>query len=723
MPPLVRIRLGRDLVRAFGPGWIAYRAGYTVQQRLGLLQRRWPPATWENVPLGAMLSDPSLADPERYLDYRRHAPSTFLFRPGDRGSFASTLRQWDLDTEGPRAAADDALHGTFRYFSAQSCDRGFPPDWHLNPCTQQRAPETLHWSRIGDYEHGDIKVLWELSRFSFTYDLVRAYWRTGDDAYAEAFWRLVEDWRLHNPPHHGANWKCGQETSFRVMAWCFGLYGLLDAAATTPNRVVMLAQMLAISGQRIERNLRYALNQRNNHGISEATGLWTIGLLFPELRLAAHWRALGTSHLEDLGRELIYDDGAFVQHSTNYHRLMLHAYIWAIRLGELNDRPFTDTLRLRLSRAGDFLYQIQDEPTGEAPFYGHNDGALILPLNNCGYHDLRPVLQATSLLCEGKRRYDAGPWDEDLLWLFGPEALAAPLSENRRIDFAAPQGGIFTPRSRAGFAGIRCPSFRDRPSQADALHVDLWWRGENVAVDSGTFSYNAAPPWDSVFSRTASHNTVTVDDLDQMDRVGRFLWLPWLTGRVRAHASSNAGDIAYWEGEHHGYLRLLDPVAHRRALIRLPDERWLVLDALEGGQDHTYRLHWLLPDLPFTWDGVQGSVCLDTPAGPYGVRLGSNSLNRDFSLVRASTDDARGWTSRYYLERTPALSVALRTQGGGVRFWSVLGPPCTVTTPDDTRLRLEYEGTRVDVLLSNLGGPCQVSSIETWGQGHDRLEL
>ena len=40
--------------------------------------------------------------------------------------------------------------------------------------------------------------------------------------------------------------------------------------------------------------------------------------------------------------------------------------------------------------------------TGEAPFYGHNDGALILPLNNCGYHDLRPVVQATSVSLRGK---------------------------------------------------------------------------------------------------------------------------------------------------------------------------------------------------------------------------------------------------------------------------------------------------------------------------------
>lgn len=718
-----RVTVGRELLRAFGPGWVAYRVGYALQQRSGLLQRRWPLLRWEDVPLEAALSDPSLGDPERYLDYRLHAPARFLFEPGDRSAFAPILRHWDGELQGPRAAADAAMQGTFRHFTVHTGERGFPPDWHLNPFTGQRTSETAHWSRIGEYEHGDIKLVWELSRFSFSYDLVRAYWRTGDEAYAEAFWRLVEDWRRHNPLHHGANWKCGQETSFRVMAWCFGLYGFLGADATTPERVVMLTQMLAMSGQRIEGNLHYGLSQRNNHGISEATGLWTIGLLFPELERATHWRTLGATHLEELGRDLIYDDGAFVQHSTNYHRLMLHAYLWSIRLGDLNGHAFSHELRDRVARAGQFLYQIQDELSGETPFYGHNDGALILPLNNCGFHDMRPVVQATSLVCEGKRRYGEGPWDEDLLWLGGVKALAAPLSEDARIDFVAPQGGIFTLRSNDGFASIRAPSFRDRPSQADALHVDLWWQGQNVALDGGTFSYNAAPPWDGVFSQTTSHNTVTVDDQDQMDRVGRFLWLPWLTSRVRDDAHSGGGEIAYWEGEHHGYLRLSNPVMHRRAVIRLPAERWVVLDALEGTGHHSYRLHWLLPDLLGAWDEARGSVCLDTPAGPYEVCLGGSGFDRDFTVVRASSNDARGWMSRHYLERTPAISVALRAQGESVRFWSVLGPPCTVTTPDDMRLCIEYEGTSADIRCARLGNPYLVSSIEISGPRHDLLEF
>src|SRR5262249_14485641 len=175
------------------------------------------------------------------------------------------------------------------------------------------------------FAHGDIRVIWEPSRFAFAYDLVRAYWRTGDERYAEQFWRLVESWRAANPPQLGPNWKCGQETSLRVMAWCFGLYGFLDAAVTTAARVAQLAQMIAVSGHRIEAMLDYALSQHNNHGISEGTGLWTIGVLFPELRRAEVWRRQGRQVLERLGRELIYDDGPFTHPSLHYPPLLLPA--------------------------------------------------------------------------------------------------------------------------------------------------------------------------------------------------------------------------------------------------------------------------------------------------------------------------------------------------------------------------------------------------------------
>jgi hypothetical protein len=686
---LKRVVLAGQLLRHFGPGWLAYRAWYAVQLRSGWLRHKTPSFDWSARPLAAWLSDRRLADPARYLDYRRSAAPAFFFAPDQLAAFHGYFSVWDQgNARTPVDTAAALQRGEFTYFERQQAPPGLPPDWHANPFTGQRAPADRHWSEIGDYAFGDIKLIWEVNRFSFTYALVRAYWRTGDERYAELFWQLVEDWRSRNPPYLGPNWKCGQETTFRVMAWCFGLWGLLTAQATTAERVSDMAQMVAASGQRIAGNFAYALSQRNNHGISEALGLWTIGTLFPEFTASSRWQQQGQAALERQARQLIYDDGSFAQHSVNYHRLMLHDYGWVLRLAELNHIPFSDTVLDRFQRASEWLYQLQDERSGRVPNYGQNDGALILPLTNADYQDFRPVLQGACYLISRTRTYEAGPWDEELLWLFGPAALTAPQQAPPRTDFVAPVGGYYTLRGPDSFVFTRCAEFHHRPGQADMLHVDVWWHGHNVACDAGTYSYHAPSPWNNALAGTACHNTVTIDNHDQMSRAGKFLWLPWLQGRVRS--AGHDGLLAYWEGGHDGYARLTPPVAHRRGVIRLPDDMWLVLDHVQSDGPHAYRLHWLLPDAAHDWNGVD-QITLSLPEASYQISTGLIDGARAASLQPAAADSVRGWRSAYYFSREPALSLEVKTQAQAAWFWTVFSPSPVQVQAAPGQLEIAHE--------------------------------
>lgn len=720
---LLRAKRAQQLVQALGPAWLVRRAGYAFQLRSGWTRRKLPATAWTDQPLRDLLRDSALADPEIYLQHRKSQSPRFFFAAADQPRYAPLLAQWD-ENRNPLAEVERMVEGQFTYFSRTLGQAGFPPNWNANPFTGQQMPSNQHWSQIGDFGHGDIKIVWEPNRFGFAYTLVRAYWRTGDEKYAEQFWQLIEDWHSHNPPQQGVNWKCGQETSLRVMAWCFGFYGFMDSPATTATRVAALAQMIALSGERIAANLNYALSQRNNHGISEGVGLWTIGSLFPELRDAEEWRETGRRVLEAEGRKLIYDDGSFSQHSVNYHRLMLHDYLWAIRLGDLLQQPFSAALKERVARAGDWLYQIQDDVSGQAPCYGANDGALILPLNNCGYLDHRPVVGAITYLFTGQRGFERGPWDEDLLWLFGADALKAPVASSQRRDFKADQGGYYTLRGGNGFILTRSASFCDRPSHADLLHLDVWWRGQNIALDAGTFSYNPADPLESPFEKTEYHNTVSVDALDQMDKFSRFLWLPWARGKVRINRASSLEHLAYWEGEHDGYQRLPSGVLHRRGVLRLGEEHWIVLDALQGSSNHRYRLHWLLPDMPFAWDDAGQRLVLATPAGAYAVQICEMTNAGTASVVRADEKSARGWRSAYYGTREAAVSLDLAMEGTSALFWTLLGPEGSGVKMSSGALEIETANWQAQVHLdtSSTTKPILASATLS-GTRHDELHL
>lgn len=708
--------------RHLGTGWLAFRLSYAISTRLGVIRRRTPLAAWDDQPLASFLKDPELADPQKYLAYRLEQAPRFFFDPSDRGPYHGQLIRYHGEDSGPVSVADAVAEGTFCYFEHARVDLGFPPDWHRNAFTGQRVPPDRHWSEVSSFGQGDVKIIWEPNRFGFVYDLVRAYWRTGDEQYAQVFWQLVEGWRDENPPQQGANWMCGQEVSLRVMAWCFGLYGFLRSEATTADRVGRLAEMIAVCGQRVAANISYALSQKNNHGISEGMGLWTIGLLFPEFRQAEKWRATGRRVLERLGRELIYDDGGFSQHSVNYQRLMLQLYLWCMQLGELNDQPLSEELRERVGRSAELLYQLQDEKTGYLPNAGSNDGAHILPLANCDYRDYRPVIQALWLLTKQARCYEPGAWDEEALWLLGPMALESPTEPPQKRNLRAEVDGHYTLRSRQGFAYMRCTTFRHRPGHADQLHVDLWWRGQNMALDPGTYSYNAPPLWDNQLQGTAYHNTVLVDGKDQADRAGRFLWLPWPRGQAQETRYSQKGLLAYWEGAHDGYKRLRPPVLHRRGVLRIGDEQWVILDALISEGSHRYRLHWLLADMPHQWDEARGMVAMDTPEGPYYAQMGAIEGSGAYSLVRADEHSARGWWSQYYFSREPAVSIAMELEADTTVLWTVMGPEECEAQGKTGQLALVTSSWRATIGLTGLGGwESLVEAVSVEGAIEDSL--
>ena len=481
--------------------------------------------------------------------------------------------------------------------------------------------------------------------------MVRAYARTGDESLAECFWQLVEDWRAHNPPRAGVHWKCGQEASFRVMACCFGLYCFAGAAASSPERVARLAQMLAVTGKRIAGNLAYALSQSNNHGISEAVGLWTLGLLFPEFKSAAAWRESGRATLEGQARELIYDDGGFSQHSLNYQRVMLEDYLWSLQLGRANGEEFSAELIRRVRHAATFLAGLLDPETGRVPNWGSNDGAQVLPLSNCGFLDYRPVVQAAFRVTTGSPCLPRGPWDELSWWLgaaVSPPAAMAELTPEFRQDF--PDSGLTVLQEGGNRAVLRTVRrFRHRPAQCDLLHLDLWLGQENVLRDAGSYSYNAPDRSGSHFKSVAAHNTIQFDGHEQMPVLGRFLYGQWPRGEV----SMPAGDpkkvtASYtdWRG-----------CGHERTVV-LGFGHCQVTDRMSGFRREAV-LRWHL--CPRTAWELNGTACasrlatirVTAPAGLKGIRV------------------VEGWESLYDNVKTPLPVLEI-----------LLAPTCRIVTSE-----------------------------------------
>lgn len=695
---IAKLRALFSLYKRFGLRWLLFRFAYALRMRLGILRWQFPTYEWNDRPLKNWLKPDVPSDPEEYLAWRNQRAPKFFF---DKIPSLPDNPSWN-----PQLAVDEAekiLAGELRYFEHTPYQIGFPPDWHLDPRTNIRVDATSHWSQIPDYGAYDIKFIWEASRFNQVYTLMRAYAFRKDERYPEAFWILIEDWARMNPPQRGPNWKCGQETSLRLLAWTFGLYAFADAPSSTPERRARLTQLIAAQAERVHRNIAYAISTRGNHAISESFGIWLAGTLFSELQHAETYRTLGREILEREASVHIFADGAYSMYSLNYQRFILHVYFIALRLGELNNFRFSDALYQSISRSLDFFAQLIQPESGAMPVFGSNDGALVCPLDSCDFTDFRPTLQMGWFLMRGKRLFDAGAWDESLFWLAGESALmsekdAAPLQISARY----PEGGIHILRGKSGAAFIRCADYRERPSHADQLHLDLWMRGQNIAIDAGTYLYNGQGPWQNGLARTSVHNTVTVDRADQMLWFSRFTWGEWARGRVLKH------DEYFWQGEHDGYARF--GVKHIRSALSLEDDCWLVVDRIVGDRPRRFALQWLLNDFPYSVTPNQNLILLSYGKDTFQIRVGLLEGDAQFSLVRGDSNSTRGWRSRYYGQKEPALSAMLETERADAVFWTFFGFEGDEILQSGENLNLAIAGGQIQISLSGQYGGIHVVS-------------
>ncbi len=587
-----------------------------------------------------------------------------------------------------RALATDARRGRILAFGSWTADFGDPIDWYRNPRNGRHWDSQSHSSSAlaAEAAVGDVKLSWEVARFPQAFHFARAA-AFGDDAAANAaaMGRQLRSFLANTPFPLGIHWNSGQELAIRWMAWIFAIstFDQLGFDATALART--LAARADLAGAHILANFDYVRKAvYNNHLLTEAWGLAALGELVDD----ADWRALGWSELTAQADAQIYRDGAYIQQSHNYHRVALDTYVLAWRLAERTGRTPPAAWRGALERSLDFLYAQQNPENGWLPNFGSNDGAEVLPLSSCAFADFRPTLQTVSLLVRGERLYDAGPWDEHAAWVLGPAALDAPLRPRPRTTVAFEPTGYYVLRAAkdaGSFATFRCGTLRDRFAQMDMLHVDLWWRGLNVLVDGGSYLYNEDERWHAHFLRTASHNTLTVDGLDQMVHHRRFKVLYWT--KAKTLRFEQASDHALVVGEHYGFARRNRDLVHRRSVVALAHEAWIVVDHVMGHGPHDVRAHWLCGDFEHTPHvGVPG-VTLHTPRGPFTLvtRVVGVAEPRA-SIVRGREEPPRGWYARHYGERvaTPSFAVEARADLPFTAITAMGGEGVTIE-PDGAR--------------------------------------
>lgn len=448
--------------------------------------------------------------------------------------------------------ADDAVEGKIKGFSSIVLNYGNPINWHLNPITKVEVDKNIKWYKIPDFDpvRGDIKAVWEASRFTHFFYFARAYMITKDVKYYKAFSIQISDWIKQNPYSYGPNYKCGQEATLRMINALIAYSVFKDYRLATKEDEINLKKLVKGSYKKVISNFFYAHKCiKNNHTLSEITGL-IIGAWCSEDE-----NALKRSYqlMDKEIKNQFMNDGGYIQYSFNYQRFALQITEFVLKISEITGIELSDQSKALIGKSVLQMYQLQDK-TGDVPNYGSNDGALIFPVTTSNYRDFRPVLNAVHAVLKGKRLYNQKNYDEELLWFSDIDIRNIPYADIQRKSVSYGDSGFYSLRHNDGHLMIVLQDFKTRPAQMDQMHIDLWHKGVNVLCDSGTYSY--ATDLGKQLALTAAHNTVKIDDREQMKKHGPFLIYDW----------TSATDVEFNDNHFKGTMKSKNGYSHTRVI-------------------------------------------------------------------------------------------------------------------------------------------------------------
>lgn len=543
--------------------YILFRSRYELERRSGLLVRKYPTRLKQ-------VAIPSLAE------WRENGCGWFF-------EDKETLNVVKNKKPELREKLGHLLKGDVLFFSKTWKPLGLEYDWVTNPETGYHYDIHQHWTKVNDFsqEAGDIKFVWEKSRFSWLLTVCRYDYHYDED-HAEFVFSQILDWIDKNPLNCGPNYKCSQETSIRINNWLFALSFYKQSEALTEDRWKKIMTSIYWQTDHVMKNINFSrIAVRNNHAITETLTLYLMGMMFPMMKGAAAWKKKGKRWFEQEIDYQIEDDGTFIQDSMNYHRVVIQLLTYAIALAEKHGETFSEFVYEKAYKSVNFLFQCQEPTNGWLPNYGANDGALFFPLSDNDYRDYRPQLDALHILLTGASLYDEAY--EDAQWICCKENPKRRLQEKIMkqqglIKFE--KSGFYLIREEDTLSFVRCGLFKKNGS-TDQLHLDVWYKGKNVLMDGGSYMYNTDEATVRYFAGTEAHNTVMIGDYDQMQKGMRFIWFypPTL---VSSNLYEKEEEYIF-KGEINAFKQIAEGIIVQRLIKKkkgVPE--WTIIDIVKG---------------------------------------------------------------------------------------------------------------------------------------------
>ncbi len=317
-----------------------------------------------------------------------------------------------------------------------------------------------------------------------------------------------------------------------------------------------------------------------NFGVLESSGLYRLGVYFPEFVQSGTWQAIAETRLQYMLTRSVLTDYSFSEAATAYASWVLGTYSAVMSFAQLNGQSFSPTFQETVRQ---FAYYLMNAaaPDGSDVVYGDSD-----------VNSYRTML------------YDFGnKIDDDGLLYFGSGGTEGTMPAHTSALY--PYGMIAMMRSGWAEDDLYMHMANGRANShghSDLLSVVMYGYDKQLLIDPGRYNYSG----DSVSSwlkSTAAHNTLMVDDSSLSRHAPLKQISRWET----------VDGFDFVEGSHNGYNNVLTT----RSILFVKPEFWIVSDtAAPSSGNHAYEQLWhFLPNANPAADSVTGRVYTNFDSG------------------------------------------------------------------------------------------------------------
>ncbi|MBR0408144.1 MAG: alginate lyase family protein [Clostridia bacterium] len=542
-------------------------------------------------------------------------------------------------------------------------------DWHFNPTDD--AAHDNEWS-------------WSLYRFIFWQPLARAYAKTGDERYPKEALALLDSFLKSWPIEDFYADEAGyiEKHKYPSYPWrhietAMRLYtAFLPCLCAFRESEAFDGEGWALYLNAVKIHADYLVTHYTNHEKSsnwltmESGALLQTAILFPELDRDGAWFRHGYQRVMHEMRYSFDNDGVHMERTSIYHMVAAISYFQCVRLCELNGIPTPPYAKDTISRACEFILR-QLKPDFSTPMIGdadrddllarRSDTSLYEGMNlSMDPYDLNEMRAWFRQMAEWTGR-------GDFLWVTtGRRQGHAPTQRN----FSMTEAGIHIMRTSWGpedsymhIHGVQLErGEKSTHSHNDTGHVELHIAGEDILLDGGRYIYNQSiwKNWRHYFTGALAHNTLYCDDLT-MGAVPGVIRVRGV--RLFLHRFEENERFAVIDVSHNGYVFTDDPVYHRRALVRLEKDLYVIDDRVTGLglNDHDFRLTFNFAPGRLAGEGMAQTY--ETPKGRRYAVSAACDRPMDAYTLEGSEEPIGGWVSYGYSLRVPAPQWTLRRMG------------------------------------------------------------